>query len=170
MSETFDRRTLLRRGSVIVPAVSLPLIGLVGAPAGAGSAAATGDAGMLARPLGTWEVTVTFPGNPDQPSERGLFAFAADGLAMETNSGSNTLGLGSWRPVDDTHFRFGFRHQAFDENGQMIFEVRIRQEATVTGPDSFVSDGTGSAYSLDGQLLFTVHTHGEAVRYRIDDV
>ncbi|WP_410663306.1 hypothetical protein [Amycolatopsis sp. lyj-84] len=113
-------------------------------------------------PEGTWAVRVTFADGTR--NERGLFAFTAEGLLIQTNTGSQTTGIGRWRRTRNG-FRFTFREQAFDDDGKFAFDVHVDHEGSLTTGDTFTSNGTGTAVDADGQIVRVSVTTVTAERY-----
>ncbi len=113
-------------------------------------------------PEGTWAVHVTFADGTR--NERGLFAFTAEGLLIQTNTGSQTTGIGKWRRTREG-FRFAFREQAFDDDNKFAFDVHVDHEGSLTSEDTFTSQGTGTAVNADGQIVHVSETTVTAERY-----
>lgn len=122
----------------------------------------TGTADHIHRKLvGTWAAIITFE---DGATERGLFAFTSDRLMVQTNTGSRFTGIGVWEPTR-RGFRYAFREQAFNDEGQFEFDVHVDHVGELTSSNSFTSTGTGTAIDADGNVLQVTNTTVTAERY-----
>ncbi|WP_405997526.1 hypothetical protein [Streptomyces sp. NBC_00829] len=130
--------------------------------------AADASAHHGAGPAGVWAVQVTIDQRPGE-IERAHFSFGGDGqLVVQTINASHT-GLGLWRRTGESRFVFVLRHLWTDGAGAFRYEVRIRHEARLTSPTTFVSDGTGTAVDAAGNILLTVRAKVTGTRFGIDD-
>jgi hypothetical protein len=156
---TTRRRLLMGTGA----AGAAGLATAVTAPA-AGASAHQADSG----PAGAWAVQVSIDQRPDEP-EHAHFSFGSDGqLVAQTTNASHT-GLGLWSRTGENRFVFVLRHLWADDLGAFQYEVRIRHEAKLTSPTTFVSEGTGTAVDADGTVLLTVRATATGTRFGIDD-
>ncbi|MGH3972321.1 MAG: hypothetical protein ACRDS9_03205 [Pseudonocardiaceae bacterium] len=122
----------------------------------------TDTVGHLHRKLvGTWAVIITFE---DGAPERGLFAFTSDRLMMQVNTGNRFTGFGVWEPTK-RGFRYAFRQQSFNDDGQFVFDVHVDQIGELTSSNSFTSTGTGTAIDADGNVVIVTNTTVTAERY-----
>lgn len=151
-----DRRRFLSRAGL---AGAAGVLG--GVLTGAGPAQAS--PARARRVHGTWAMQITFPDTPGS-SEQGIVAFTADGIVVESNTGSRYAGIGSWRPGSGG-FSYGWREQIFSAAGALLFVVHVQQDATFTGPGAFTSTGTGTAYDPSGNLVASQASQISGTRY-----
>jgi hypothetical protein len=112
-----------------------------------------GSAGSIGEPtiVGTWLVAVT-------PSEgqplQAMVIFAPGGGVIETESGDQGTGIGSWRALDGGRVAVTFQRFEFDAQGAYVGRAVVRTEIAVSG-DQFTGPYDVQGFDPQGNVVFT---------------
>ena len=153
-----DRRVLLKRSSV-VGAAGLASMLATAAPAEAGTDS------RHACPTGTWALDVTLVELGRH--EKSHYAFTGDGIAIHV-SNNGLLGLGDWRASGRTAFALSLREFVLATDGTVEGELRVHLDCTLTSSTTLTATGTGRAFDLSGNLLYTVHSTATGTKFGLE--
>ena len=165
------RRLVARRGRIVaMPILALALMVLAGAPSVRAEPAAAGGAPSL---VGAWLIR----GNPDNPAQREVGVFTADGLAFRSSAPSSlapppdaappgflppgttrlfsSQDFGVWESLGGREYAIRFVSLLYDEQGNNLgalsgLGLGVRLEAT---GNAFTGTASGRLSLLDGTML-----------------
>lgn len=119
---------------------------------------------------GTWRTVVTprncQTGDPVAPAFPGLLTFAYGGTLTGTSTVAASV-FGVWdRKPGVSDYSFAFTNLRFNPTGTYIGTQAIRQDAVVSGNDSFASTGTVEIYDVNGVLIGSGCASSTGVRFQ----
>jgi hypothetical protein len=112
-----------------------------------------GSPGSLGEPaiVGTWLVAVT---PSEGPPLQAMVIFSPGGGVIETESGGQGTGLGSWRALEGGRVAVTFQRFEFDAQGAYAGRTVVRTEITVSG-DQFTGAYEVHGFDPQGNVVFT---------------
>jgi hypothetical protein len=129
----------------------------------------------IASPVGTWDLNLTFPGNPTVFNT--VFTFAPGGgfnaIANDAPASSATSVVGVWARTGSNSFELSFIRYLFQPPLPPPLDqaavLRGHQTFTLTGtPQHFVGEATVNFFDSTGNLLGTITSNTEGVRLPIN--
>jgi hypothetical protein len=129
----------------------------------------------IASPVGTWDLNLTFPGNPT--IFKTVFTFAPGGgfnaIANDAPASSATSVVGVWARTGSNSFELSFIRYLFQPPLPPPFDqavvLRGHQTFTLTGmPQHFTGEATVNFFDNIGNLLGTITSNTEGIRLSIN--
>ncbi len=126
--------------------------------------------------LGMWQLTVTFLDGPQAGQTETTVASLGHNQVIASsntsllNQGCNTsspllTGWGQWCAIGSHRFLYSFHQVALSPTNTLLFLIQVSAHASLSADGlSFEAQGEGTAYSPEGLLLGTVHSHVQATR------